>query len=232
MTVTDTTNTPSRIVSSSAESSLPEQLVAQPVPRSRRKPWLWIVALLVLVALFAARMLLAQRLSMPPVLVELPSYTLTNEQGQTFGAANLRGKTYIANFVFTSCPSVCPRLTKRMVDVQERTKDLGDALHLVTFTVDPETDTPEVLRGYAQKYSVDSSRWVFLTGPLKEIEPVVVKGFKMMLDKKETTPGMFEIVHGERFVLVDGKGFIRGFYEAKEEGIEAIVRDARKLVSN
>ncbi len=184
------------------------------------------------VALFAARMLLAQRLSVPPVLVELPAYTLTNEQGQTFGAANLRGKIYIANFVFTSCPSVCPRLTKRMADVQERTKDLGDALHLVTFTVDPETDTPEVLRGYAQKYGADSSRWAFLTGPLKEIEPVVVKGFKMMLDKKETTPGLFEIVHGERFVLVDGKGFVRGFYEAKEEGIEAIVRDARKLVSN
>lgn len=191
-----------------------------------------IVGLLMFAALFAARMLLANRLSVPPPLVELPAYTLTNEQGQTFGAANLRGKTYIANFVFTSCPSVCPRLTQRMADVQERTKDLGDALHLVTFTVDPETDTPEVLRGYAQKYGADSNRWVFLTGPLKEIEPVVVKGFKMMLDKKETTPGLFEIVHGERFVLVDGKGFVRGFYEAKDEGIEAIIRDARKLVSN
>jgi protein SCO1/2 len=192
----------------------------------------WIVLVLAFVALFSARMLLARRLSMPPVFVELPSYSLTNEQGQPFGAANLHGKTYIANFVFTSCPSVCPRLTKRMVEVQERTKDLGDALHLVTFTVDPETDTPDVLRAYAQKYGADSKRWVFLTGPLKEIEPVVVKGFKMMLDKKETTPGLFEIVHGERFVLVDGKGFVRGFYEAKDEGIDAVVRDARKLVSN
>lgn len=190
------------------------------------------MVLLVFVALFSARMLLAKRLSVPPVLVELPAYTLTNEQSQSFGAMNLRGKTYIANFVFTSCPSVCPRLTKRMADVQERTKDLGDALHLVTFTVDPETDTPEVLRGYAQKYGADSKRWVFLTGPLADIEPVVVKGFKMMLDKKATTPGMFEIVHGERFVLVDGKGFVRGFYEAKDEGIEAIIRDARTLVSN
>ena len=187
--------------------------------------------MLVFVALFSVRMLLAQRLSALPALVELPAYTLTNEQGQAFGAANLRGKPYIANFVFTSCPSVCPRLTKRMAEVQERTQDLGDGLHLVTFTVDPETDTPEVLRGYAQKYGADPKRWSFLTGKLDEIEPVIVKGFKMMRDKKETTPGMFEIVHGERFVLVDGKGLVRGFYEATSEGVEAITRDARKLVN-
>ena len=177
-------------------------------------------------------MLLAQRLSAPPVLVELPSYHLTSEQGQPFGAENLRGKAYVANFVFTSCPSVCPRLTRRMAEVQERTKDLGDALHLVTFTVDPETDTPEVLRGYAQKYEADPKRWVFLTGQLSEIEPVVVKGFKMMRDKKETSPGLFEIVHGERFVLVDGRGFVRGFYEATNEGLDLLIRDARKLASN
>lgn len=177
-------------------------------------------------------MLLAQRLSAPPVLVELPAFTLTNEQGRTFGATNLRGKPYIANFVFTSCPSVCPRLTKRMAEVQERTGDLGDALHLVSITVDPETDTPEVLRAYAQKFGADPKRWSFLTGKLDEIEPVIVKGFKMMRDKKETSPGMFEIVHGERFVLVDGKGLVRGFYEATNEGLDALIRDARTIVSD
>lgn len=188
--------------------------------------------MLAFVSLFAVRMLLAQRLSALPVLVELPAYQLTSDQGQAFGAENLRGKTYVANFVFTSCPSVCPRLTKRMAEVQERTKDLGDALHLVTFSVDPETDTPEVLRGYAQKYGADPKRWVFLTGQLTDIEPVVVKGFKMVMGKKETTPGMFEIVHGERFVLVDGKGFVRGFYEATNEGIDKLIVDARKLAPN
>lgn len=188
--------------------------------------------MLAFVSLFAVRMLLAQRLSALPVLVELPAYHLTSEQGQAFGAENLRGKAYVANFVFTSCPSVCPRLTKRMAEVQERTKDLGDALHLVTFSVDPETDTPEVLRGYAQKYGADPKRWVFLTGQLTDIEPVVVKGFKMVMGKKETTPGMFEIVHGERFVLVDGKGFVRGFYEATNEGIDKLIVDARKLAPN
>lgn len=231
MTVTDTANT-HRVVSSAAEPSTSESTPLQPSTRGRPKPWVWVVIVLAFVSLFAVRMLLAQRLSALPVLVELPAYQLTSEQGQAFGAENLRGKTYVANFVFTSCPSVCPRLTKRMAEVQERTKDLGDALHLVTFSVDPETDTPEVLRGYAQKYNADPKRWVFLTGQLTAIEPVVVKGFKMVMGKKETTPGMFEIVHGERFVLVDGKGFVRGFYEATNEGIDKLIVDARKLASN
>lgn len=231
MTVTDTANT-HRVVSSAAEPSTSESTPLQPSTRGRPKPWVWVVIVLAFVSLFAVRMLLAQRLSALPVLVELPAYQLTSEQGQAFGAENLRGKAYVANFVFTSCPSVCPRLTKRMAEVQERTKDLGDALHLVTFSVDPETDTPEVLRGYAQKYGADPKRWVFLTGQLTAIEPVVVKGFKMVMGKKETTPGMFEIVHGERFVLVDGKGFVRGFYEATNEGIDKLIDDARKLASN
>lgn len=214
-------------MSAAAESSSPEPTTTAAKPKP--KPWFWIVFALVFLAIFSARMILAQRLSAPPVVLELPAYKLTNEQGQPFGAENLRGKTYVANFVFTSCPSVCPKLTKRMADVQERTKDLGDALHLVTFSVDPENDTPEVLKGYAQKYSADPARWVFLTGQLKDIEPVVVKGFKTMLAKKEAPSGMFEIVHGERFVLVDGKGFIRGFYEATSEGIDSLITDARKL---
>lgn len=231
MTVTDAANT-HRVVSSAAEPSTSESTPLQTSTRGRPKPWVWVVIVLAFVSLFSVRMLLAQRLSALPVLVELPAYQLTSDQGQAFGAENLRGKTYVANFVFTSCPSVCPRLTKRMAEVQERTKDLGDALHLVTFSVDPETDTPEVLRGYAQKYGADPKRWVFLTGQLTDIEPVVVKGFKMVMGKKETTPGMFEIVHGERFVLVDGKGFVRGFYEATNEGIDKLIVDARKLAPN
>lgn len=200
--------------------------------KGRPKWWLWAVFVVVFIALFSARMLLAQRLSAPPTLVELPAYTLTSEQGQEFGATNLRGKPYIANFVFTSCPSVCPRLTKRMAEIQERTKELGDAVHLVSITVDPETDTPEVLRAYGEKYGADPKRWTFLTGKLDVIEPVIVKGFKMMRGKKELSPGMFEIVHGERFVLVDAKGFVRGFYEATNDGLDALLRDTKKIVAN
>lgn len=214
-------------MSSAAESSSPEPVTTQPAAKGGPKKWLWIV--LVFAVLLSVRMLLVQRLSAPPVLVELPAYSLMNEQGQAFGSENLKGQPYIANFVFTSCPSVCPRLTKRMAEVQERTKDLGSSLHLVSFTVDPETDTSEVLRAYAQKYGADPQRWSFLTGQLGALEPVIVKGFKMMRDKKETSPGMFEIVHGERFVLVDGKGLVRGFYDATNEGLDKLLVDVRKI---
>lgn len=170
-------------------------------------------------------------LSAPKPLLDLPAYTLTNEQGKPFGTADLRGKTYIADFVFTTCPSVCPRLTKRMAEIQKRTEDLGDSLHLVTFSVDPETDTPERLLAYARKYDANAARWTFLTGQLGEAETVIVKGFKIALGKTETSPGIFEIFHGERLVLVDGEGRIRGFYEANDQGIDAVIRDARLVIT-
>lgn len=215
----------SRIVTSDTQEK------PSPQPSARRpSKWFWLIAIALFGVLLTTRVILARRMAQLPMLVELPAYSLTNEQGEKFGATNLRGKAYVANFVFTSCPVICPKLTKRMVQVQDRTKDLGDALRLVTITVDPENDTPEVLRAYSQKYGADPARWVFLTGPLTEIEPVVVKGFKMMMAKKEATPGLFEIVHGERLVLVDGKGFVRGFYEANDEGVDKLVSDARGLV--
>jgi protein SCO1 len=189
----------------------------------------WLLFVIVLGGLLATRMWLAQRASLPKPLVDLPAYTLTDHHGKPFGAANLRGKPYIADFVFTSCPSVCPRLTQRMLEIQRRTEDLGDALHLVTFSVDPETDTPERLAAYARKYEANEARWTFLTGQLGEVETVIVKGFKIALGKTETSPGIFDIFHGERFVLVDGEGKVRGYYDANDEGVEAIIRDARRF---
>jgi protein SCO1 len=198
--------------------------------RRRARVFGWLLLVIVFVGLLATRVWLANRISAPKPLLELPAYTLTDQRGKPFGAADLRGKTYIADFVFTSCPSVCPRLTKRMLEIQRRTDDLGDALRLVTFSVDPETDTPERLAEYARKYDANEARWTFLTGPLGEVETVVVKGFKMALGKTETSPGIFEIFHGERLVLVDGDGRIRAFYEADDAGIEAVVRDARLVL--
>lgn len=207
----------------------PQQaLPATPPRRARRLPW--IVFGLVFAALLVTRIALTPRASAPKPLLELPAYTLTDHHGKPFGAADLRGKTYVADFVFTSCPSVCPRLTKRMAEVQKRTEDLGDELRLVTFSVDPENDTPEVLAAYAHKYGANEGRWTFLTGPLGEVETVVLRGFKIAMGKKENVEGILEIFHGERFVLVDGEGKIRGFYDADDAGIEAIVRDARLLV--
>lgn len=194
-------------------------------------PKAWILAFLVLFALPLSRTL-AQPIPQPPQLaIALPAFELTNQRGEPFGLEKLRGKIWVADFVFLSCPTVCPKLTKRMAEIQHRTRNLGEAFHLVTFTVDPENDTPERLAAYAYANKASPGRWSFLTGPLDAIEQTVVKGFKMAMGKEETSPGLFSIFHGERLVLVDQEGRIRGYYEATDEGIAQMMRDIGLLVN-
>src|SRR5262249_56966991 len=96
-----------------------------------------------------------------------PTFQLTNQNGQPFGAAQLSGKIWIADFIYTTCPGPCPMISSRMSELQ---KPLGKTdVHLVSFSVDPEKDTPAVLRGYAEKLQAEPGRGVFLTGPKPEI---------------------------------------------------------------
>jgi protein SCO1/2 len=112
--------------------------------------------------------------------------------------------------------------------IQHRARNLGQAFHLVTFTVDPENDTPERLAAYAKEYHADPVRWTFLTGELGEVETTVVKGFKLAMGKDELPAGsgLFSIFHGEKLVLVDDAGLIRGYYDADDEGVDRLLHDA------
>jgi protein SCO1/2 len=203
----------------------------QRAARFAGSPKAWILALLFLFSLPLGRTL-AQEVPKPPELaLELPAFSLTNQRGEPFSLADLQGKIWVADFVFLSCPTVCPKLTKRMFEIQHRTRNLGDAFHLVTFTVDPENDTPDRLAEYAYANRASPGRWTFLTGPLDTIESTVVKGFKMAMGKEELSPGLFSIFHGERLVLVDQQGKIRGYYEADDEGIAKLMRDIGLLVN-
>ncbi|WP_437970782.1 SCO family protein [Sorangium sp. So ce260] len=209
-----------------------------PAPRPRRaaltgRPLFWI-ALVALVGLavpfFVGRAVGGHAAEPPAIRIPLPAFELTDQRGQRFGLEQLRGRVWIADFIFTTCPTVCPKLTQRMKEIEQRGRDLGDGLHLVTFTVDPENDTPEVLAAYAASQKLPLERWTFLTGPLDQIESTILKGFKIAMGKTESSPGIFSIFHGERLVLVDKEGVIRGYYEANDEGIPAILRDAGALV--
>lgn len=132
-----------------------------------RRPATWILLCLALVAYPLGRVVagVLDRPEAPAPLIALPSWRLVGDSGAPFGAAELKGQAYVANFFFTSCGSVCPRLSRRMAEVEERTKGLGEALRLVSVTVDPENDTPERLREYAAAYRKDPARWTFVTGP-------------------------------------------------------------------
>jgi protein SCO1/2 len=192
------------------------------------KPWFWIVAIGIVFLLPFGRALGRDVPQQPAMKIPLPAFTLVNERGERFGSDDLKGRIWVADFVFTSCPSVCPKLTKRMAEIQHRARNLGDAFRLVTFTVDPENDTPERLAAYARTYGANPRKWTFLTGPLDDIESTVVKGFKLAMGKEEIEPGtgLFSIFHGERLVLIDPEGRIRGYYEADDEGIGNLLHDA------
>ena len=165
-----------------------------------------------------------------PTLGRLPSFALTSHEGRPFGDQDLRGQVVAAGFVFTRCTTICPVITGRMRKVQEATKDLGPALRLASFSVDPEHDTPQVLAAYAREQGADPRRWVFLTGAYEALERTVVDGFKQVMERgPDRSPE--SILHGSHVVLVDGAGRIRGYYDANDaDCAERVARDARTLV--
>ncbi|MFO0604934.1 MAG: SCO family protein [Polyangiales bacterium] len=198
----------------------------------RARPWLlapWIALLLALPAVAALKL----RRKPVPVYFELPAWQLTDQTARPYGTAELRGHPYVANFIFTSCPFSCPRLTRHMRRVQDGLAREGSdvaAVRMVSFTVDPEVDTPERLARYAREYGADAARWRFVTGPTPAIQRLSVDGFKLAMGEPPAgRPQGYNILHGEFVMLVDGRGRIRGYYRADDDGLRAIVRDAESV---
>ncbi len=141
-----------------------------------------------------------------------------------WSSKSLDGKPYVANFIFTRCPTICPTFTAKMASIQKKT---GDGLNLVSFSVDPEFDTPEKLAEYAKKYEA-TPRWTFLTGERAAMENIVIKGMMQTMVKGDGS--LMSIGHGSHFVLVDGKQQIRGFYRFNDDdSVEKVVRDANAI---
>jgi protein SCO1/2 len=168
-----------------------------------------------------------------PVLGRVPQFQFVNERGQPFGTADLRGKAWVANFVFTRCPSICPLITQKMAWLQRQTAGVGEAIHLVSFTVDPEYDSPEVLREYARKHGADPARWTFLTGDPKRMRQTIVDGFKVGVGGSSTRQDVANLFHSTRFVLVDPTGGIRGYYRSEEaESMDQLVSQLNQLAKS
>lgn len=166
-----------------------------------------------------------------PKLSTLPAFTLRDQNGAAVTREKLQGSVWVANFMFTSCPDVCPILTTKMASVRTRLVAERVPVRIVSFTVDPATDTPEVLKRYAQERNADHADWSFLTGSIDDIKSVVVGGFKQALgEKTEEQPGApANILHGSHFVLIDRQGEIRGYYPSDNDGLLKLARDARIL---
>ncbi|WP_233614159.1 MULTISPECIES: SCO family protein [Corallococcus] len=205
-------------------------------PRSRpvRRSWVWAgiaVASLGFMGV-AVHDLVQGRSQPPPRLGALQDFTFTRQDGQPFGLKQLRGHPFIANFIFTRCPTVCPVFTQKMARVQEHTSKLGTDLQLVSFSVDPAYDTPERLAEYGKKYQADFTRWNFLTGDYATLKDTIVQGFKISMGREAGAPedDLLSIFHGTHFVLVDGTGEIRGYYDSADpEATQKLETDAFRI---
>jgi protein SCO1/2 len=157
----------------------------------------------------------------------VPPFELTNQNGAPFGVAQLSGKIWIADFVFTSCPGPCPMISSRMAEIQKPLEKSD--VHLVTFTVDPETDTPAVLRDYAERLHARPGRWEFLTGDKAAIYNLTRDGFKLAVAEGAGDEG--QLVHSTRAALVDRRGTIRGYYDiTAADGVSTLLADTGKLL--
>jgi protein SCO1 len=200
-----------------------------------RRGLLW--GLLVLTLLLVAGAALFQKLrpAEPPPLAfgRVPDFQLTNRDGRTVRLSDLAGKPWIADFVFTRCPASCPIMTTRMAALNRELSDDLD-FRLVSISVDPEHDTPEVLRRYAESFQAPDD-WLFLTGGRDEIFHLSKEGFKLGIDDNpapapDGEPQPEPILHSTRFVLVDGEGEIRGYYNAfSDEDLEKLERDLKAI---
>lgn len=138
-----------------------------------------------------------------PVIRAVPEFSLTDQNGQTVTKDDLRGHIWIADFIFTRCAGPCPLMTARMLEMQKALVKTPE-VKLVSVTVDPAYDTPEVLKAYAEANFANPDRWKFLTGDKAVIEKLVTEGFMQHLSEENGEP-----VHGTMFLIVDGNGMVR-----------------------
>ncbi len=165
-----------------------------------------------------------------PVIKDVPAFSLIERSGQPLTKDDLLGKIWVVDFIFTSCAGPCPLLSTRMFSLQQSLDEFGDQVKLVSISVDPRTDRPEVLRKYAERYHAEDDRWFFLTGDDEEaIYAMIREGFLSAVEPAK--PGG-AIIHSTSFLLVDGQGRIRMRYEGVEPGSKKLIlRDIRKLLA-
>mgnify|MGYP000722398749 CR=1 FL=1 len=161
-------------------------------------------------------------------------FTLTTQWGEPFSRKDLRGKVWVAYFFFSSCPSICPIMNRNMTVVQDAIRDMHDVV-IMGFTVDPDTDKPEILRRYGKNFGVQRGKWYYLTGDKRVIYRVARQSFKLAA---EPAPGVqsgstHDFIHSEKFVLVDRQGRIRAYYTGTDKAsVQQLIEDIRRIVQS
>ncbi|HWO56870.1 MAG TPA: SCO family protein [bacterium] len=158
-----------------------------------------------------------------PVIAAVPDFTLTERDGSPFTRDSLMGKISVVDFIFTRCPGVCPVMADRMSRLYKLFEGRRD-IQFVSITVDPEYDTPEVLREYAARQGVTDRRWLFLRGDTAAVAALSEKGFLL-------PTGALPEGHSSKFVLVDARGQIRGYYSTEDESSQLLLQHHIRALS-
>jgi len=168
-----------------------------------------------------------------PVFADLPAFSLVDKSGAVVTNATLAGGPWIVDLVFTRCQISCPRMTERMASLGSR---LAPGVRRLSVSVDPAHDTPEVLAAYARVHKAEAADWLFLTGEETEMRRLAVEGLKLGVapaDPSDPRAAQEPVTHSTRFVLVDGAGRVRGYYDAFDDGaLGRLLRDAAWLAAN
>jgi protein SCO1 len=158
---------------------------------------------------------------------EVGDFALAERSGAPLKRADLAGKIWVADFIFTRCAGPCPKMSAAIQGLETKLRDLPD-LRFVSFTLDPAYDTPAVLAKYADAHAAPRDRWLFATGPRDALVRLSIEGFKLGASDDDG-----EVIHSSRFILVDRRGRIRGYYDGTGEedpgAIERLIADARAL---
>ena len=155
-----------------------------------------------------------------------PAFTLTDQLNRNVTSTSLMGKPSVVNFIFTRCENVCPALSQSMSTLQPDLKKAN--VQIISFTVDPEYDTPSVLKQYADRFGADHANWLFLTGSVEGTK-VISTGYQQAFSKNPEKDGTPDITHSQKMILVDAKGEIRGFYDDNSKGQAELLKGLKRL---
>jgi len=158
---------------------------------------------------------------------QIPQFEFVNQDSQVVTEQDFKGKIYVTDFFFTSCPTICPKMKQQMLRLYEAFEDEPN-LKLLSHSIDPTYDTPEILAKYADKLGVSSDKWDMVTGKTSEIYDMADQ-YLVSVVQDSTAPG--GIIHGGHFILVDGERRIRGYYDGtRPEEVNRLMEDIRKLI--
>ena len=153
-------------------------------------------------------------------------FDLMSHKNMNFNEQKLNDKVWVSDFIFTSCKTVCPKLTTQMQWIQDQVKDQSKETTFISFSVDPDRDTPSVLSEYVKSFKIKDHNWVFLTGDIDSVKTVVVKNLKQAMGKDPQSPQ--NILHGSHFILGKGSN-IYGYYKSNKAGLNQLVSAIRSL---